>query len=425
MLKCPQIDKFTLNSLYTKQKLSTYKIANRYLCHPAQIRTLLKQNGITIRSKQQAMFIDRGINITKSELYKLYIKNDLTAKQIGQICNCYESTICDYLNRYQIPIKPPKKKYITSKDELMRLYLNNKISIRNIAHKFKVSEKTVTERFKDFGITPRKLKNVYIDGKTLLNLYEKGYSLKRIGEMYNVTASTVLKKTRSNNIPLRSTWEASTGVKKPFNGTLEEKAYMIGFRIGDLGVRQSSPKTNRVLVGSNTTKDEQVLLMSNLFKNYSNVWVSKPNKIGVMSFSTMLHPTFSFLLPKNDNIESWIKINKKLMTSFVAGYIDAEGSFGVYNNRSKFRIGSYDKNILKQIDQWLSKLKIKSILKLERIKKLGQNNDFWRITVNEAASLNRLHILVYDKLRHKKRKSDFDKVKKNIFLRSKNGTIQL
>lgn len=425
MLKRPQIDKGTLIDLYSRQKLSTYKIADRYGCHPAQVRILLEQNKIKIRSKQQAMFIDRGINITKSELLKLYITDDLTTKQIGQRYNCYNSTICDYLRRYQIPIKPPKKKYITSKDELKRLYLNDKTSILNIARTFNVSVKTVTERFKDFGITPRKLKSVHINGTTLMSLYKKGYSLRRIGEMYDVTASTILKKARRNKIPLRSTWETNTGIKKPFKGTFEEKAYIIGFRLGDLGVRQSSSKTKRILVGTNTTKLDQIDLVRNLFYKYSKVWISKPNKIGVMSFSTILHPTFSFLLPKKDNIESWIRINKKFMTAFTAGYTDAEGSFGVYNNRARFRIGSYDKSILKQIHTWITKMGIKSGLKLERKKKLGQNGDFWRITIDEARSLYILYQLLYSKLRHNKRKSDFDKVMKNIFLRSKNGTIQL
>ena len=70
--------------MYIQQKLSTYKIAEIYKCHPAQIGVLLRKHGIRIRSKQQAMFIDRGVNITKSELHRLYIKGDLSTHEIAK-----------------------------------------------------------------------------------------------------------------------------------------------------------------------------------------------------------------------------------------------------------------------------------------------------------------------------------------------------
>lgn len=246
-----------------------------------------------------------------------------------------------------------------------------------------------------------------------------------IGKIYKMTPSGIMKRMKKFNITLREPWITNTGLKKPFTGTLVEKAYLIGFRLGDLGVRKSSNKTQMVKVGSNTTKKEQVELIDKLFKRYSKVWVGKPNNIGVVSISTILHPSFLFLLPKTDNIENWIRTNNKLMAVFVAGYIDAEGSFGIYNGRAKFRIGSYDKKILKQISTWLRKIKIKSVLKLESKKKISQNKDFWRITVNEAKSLVKLYEIVFPSLKHSKRISDFIKVVKNINSRAQNGTIQL
>ena len=113
------------------------------------------------------------------------------------------------------------------------------------------------------------------------------------------------------------------------------------------------------------------------------------------------------------------------MAAFVGGYIDAEGSFGIYDKRSRFRLGSYDKEILEQIHTWLKIHKIKSIYILERQKRVGQNNDFWRITINDSKSLAVLHKLVFLYLRHSKRRSDFTKVMENINSRVQNGTIQL
>lgn len=306
------------------------------------------------------------------------------------------------------------------------MYLVQNLSTYKIAKKIGCDPKTVYYWLQKHKIKTRPINKGPISQQMLSNLYvDKKMSLKQIGNLYHMSPSGILKRIRKTTIKTRETWEVNTGIKKPFAGNNNERAYLIGFRIGDLGIRQSSLKTKMILVGSNTTKKDQIQLMTKLFENYSKVWVGNPNKKGVMSFSTILHPSFSFLLPKQDDIERWITKNDKLMTSFVSGYIDAEGSFGVYNNRGKFRLGSYDKNILRLIHLWLLKLKIKSIFELERPKKTGQNQDFWRITINDASTLHKFYNLIYINLRHKKRITDFDKVEENVLLRSKNGTIHL
>lgn len=310
--------------------------------------------------------------------------------------------------------------------ELHNLYINKQLSTYEIADLLNCDPKTVYYWLKKYNIKTRSVKKEPIQKKILIDLYEnQKMSLKEIGLKYHMTPSGIFKRTKKYKINLRNSWDINTGIKKPFTGNLEEKAYMIGFRLGDLGVRESSPRTKMILIGTNTTKEEQIELVRNLFKKYSKVWISKPNKIGVMSFSTILHPSFSFLLPKIDTIENWIMANRHTTIAFIAGYIDAEGSFGIYNKRAKFRIGSYDKGILKQIHNWLRQNQIKSIFVLERKRKIGQNKDFWRITINDSKSLHVLYQLLHSSLRHKKRRKDFDKVVKNIFLRVKNGTIRI
>lgn len=178
-------------------------------------------------------------------------------------------------------------------------------------------------------------------------------------------------------------------------------------------------------MNSNTTKAEQAELIRGLFRKYSDVWISKPNARGVISTSTILHPSFSFLLPKNDLVEEWIKKDERYMSAFIAGYVDAEGSFGVYRNRARFRLGSYDKNILNEIVCWLERHGIKTPFLLERTRREKQNHDFWRLAVNEGISLLRLFSLIYPHMKHKKRKADFIKAKENVISRSHDGTIQI
>jgi len=365
-------------------------------------------------------------DITRDLLQELYIHKNLSVYKMAPILHCHPATLSKKLHKYHISIKHPVKKINLAKNELKELYFTKKLSTYKIAKLLNCSVKTISNKMRKYNFKGRPVSKPPIDEEILLNEYSnKRLSLKEIGIRHNLTASGVLKRMRKFNIPTRDSWETNTGIKIPFKGTLEEKAYMTGFRLGDLGVRQSSKKTKMITVGSNTTKNEQVVLIKNLFKKYSKVWVSKPNLIGVINISTILHPSFSFLLPKNDNIEKWIRANDKTMRAFTAGYIDAEGSFGIYNKRAKFRLGSYDKNILKQISVWLKNHRMKTIFVLERKKKLGQNKDFWRITINDAKSLLILHELIFPYMKHKKRKMDLKAAKQNVVSRLRSGTIRI
>jgi hypothetical protein len=73
---------------------------------------------------------------------------------------------------------------------------------------------------------------------------------------------------------------------------------------------------------------------------------------------------------------------------------------------------------------WFKNHGIKPVFAFEK-KKPGQNKDFWRITVNEARSLLVLNREFYNRIRHKKRLSDLERVIENINSRLKNGTIQV
>lgn len=422
----PNLIKQDLFTLYLKNELSTYKIADIYKCHPAQVRKLLQKYNIKIRSKKEAMMLDRGINVSKDYLSRLYLKDNLVTSQIALILNCYPSTVAKKLHEFNIPVKKPAERTKISMSKLKDLYLNKKLSVNQVAKQLKCNAKTVRRAITIYGISLRLLKRITISKKTLENLYSRGLSLKEIGREYNLTPSGVFRKMRKLNITLRTSWETHiVHPKKPFNGSLEEKSYLIGFRLGDLGVKQKSKLTHSILVKSNTTKPEQVTLMKNLFSRYSHVWISKSNSKEVFHFTTLLHPSFNFLLPKNDCVPDWIKNNAQYSLAFIAGYTDAEGNIGVYDGRARFRIGSYDIGILKQIHKTFGELGVKSILKLEQpkgyIDRRGiiHNGDFWRVTVNEKNSLLKIFELLIPYMKHQKRTNDLQKARDNIYERNR------
>lgn len=371
------------------------------------------------------------LTIDKKFLNKLYITNNLSIYQIAPILKCHPATVAKKLHEYQIPIKPPAKQIRISISDLKELYLKRRLSTYKIAEHFRCTVKTVTQRMEQYGIARRPLKNIIIDRKILEKFYTKdAFSLKNIGEIYNLTPSAVLRKMRKFNIPLRKSWENNIiHPKKPFSGSLEEKAYLIGFRLGDLGVKLKSKHTGSIVVKSNTTKPEQITLMKGLFSHYSHVWISGPNARGVFHFTTLVNSSFAFLITKDDCVPNWIKNNINLSSAFIAGYTDAEGSIGIYNGMARFRIGSYDIGILKHIHKTFINLGIKSILRLEQLKgfidKRGviHNGDFWRITVNEKRSLLLLFDLLHPYLKHAKRLKDLSQARNNIIQRN-NAIIQ-
>jgi len=364
----------------------------------------------------------RKIKIDKEKLKSLYHKQFLSSRTIARIYNCNHGIILRNLKKYNLSIRNPKRKIKIPKKELKNLYGKRRFSAYKIAKIYNCSPKTIYQKLKEFRILIRPLKSVDIKKNELYDLYfNKRLSLAMIGKLYKCNPVAIFKKMKKYELPCRKSWE--TNEKHPkynFSGNLDEKAYLLGFRAGDLGVRKKSKITGTIHVNCNSTKPAQIQLIKDLFKKYGPVWISKPNKKGVQSVDTLINSSFSFLLPKKDKISNWILKNKEHFAAYLAGYTDAEGSIGIYDNRAKFRIGSYDIGILKKIKKTLSNQGIKTILKLE-VKKGTRKlkNDFWRITINEKKSLAYLFQLIRPYLRHSDRIKVMERATKNIEKRNK------
>lgn len=312
------------------------------------------------------------------------------------------------------------------KKTLERLYWHDQLSTYKTGEILHYDPKTIWYYLKKYGIPTRPRKVVLITKNELQNLYlQQRLPLRQIGTIYSITPAAVLRKMRKFKIPLRNTWEHNlVKPRKPFSGSFSEKAYLIGFRLGDLNVVQR-PNRQSIEIGCNSTKIDQARLIQGMFSKYSHVSISKPNEIGVMSIGAVLDRSFKFLLPKGDRVDGWIVKSHKYVTAFIAGYTDAEGNMGIYANRARFRLGSCDIGILKKINEYFKKLQIRSTLNLEMskgfIRKNGLvlNEDFWRITVNEMRSILKVHGLLWPYLKHKKRKYDFLRAKRNVLKRIK------
>ena len=254
--------------------------------------------------------------------------------------------------------------------------------------------------------------------------YKEKKSKYKIGKIYNCSFQTVLNRMREFGMkPLSRSIIQSKYEKNNFSGDKTEKAYLLGFRLGDLNVYKTTNNSEVIVARCHTTRKEQIELIRLLFKKYGKVSYKLNKADNSYYINCFLNDSFIFLLPNIDKIENWISRNKKYSFSFAAGYIDAEANIGVYDGRARFKVDSYDKNII----YWLYGLFIKNkiicpkpikIGKKNKIydKKLGYkyNNNLWRIRVSNVKSLERLFNNIAPFLKHKKRVSDFNKCLKNL-----------
>lgn len=273
-------------------------------------------------------------------------------------------------------------------------------------------------------------KRIEIDKELLERLYLKdGLSHKKIGLRLGVSEPTIRARFRDHGlvVRLRGSWMVRYP-KKPFTGSQQEKAYMMGFRVGDVNVYVPSKGANIIVARTNSTHENQLQIMRSLFSQYGGVVVSGNGT--AKNINCYLDTSFSFLLvDKPYDVDSWIRQDSQNCLAFMAGYIDAEGNFIVSQGRARFKLDSYDAAILHWMHAWLLANGMKPKLRLLARKGDASynggywNGDLWRLNVNEADSLLRFCNSIMPYLRHRKRINDVQECVDNIMNRKKNGTV--
>jgi hypothetical protein len=317
------------------------------------------------------------VKISSSQLNELYTNQKLNTYQIAQKLNCCQATVWKRLVRFNIKRRTPYElnSNVPQKNKLIEYYLNKKLSTWKIEKRYGFSRGTVHRKLKEYGIGTRDL-----------------------------ATSNIVNK------------------RKDFSSNLIEKAYLIGFRIGDLGVRKIWPNSKTITVASGSTIKEQIELIKSLFKEYGKVKIktARNKKINIW---VALNESFIFLLSKE--IPPWIEKNEKLFLSFLAGFTDAEGNIGIYNKQAVFQIGNYNKNILSFICNNLNKLGIvcngpyeSDTSKYFSPEGYGHSQNYFQIRVNRKDSLLKLFNLLRQYIKHKNKIKALKKAEKNIINRN-------
>ncbi len=137
--------------------------------------------------------------------------------------------------------------------------------------------------------------------------------------------------------------------RRPFDGTDEDKAYLLGLRHGDLSV--SKPWNGVVRVSTSTTHPAMVWLFRSLFEPHGHVRQDPRYKKDTGTYEwnlyVILDDSYDFLLPSFNGITEWILSKPSITSSYLAGLFDAEGSVGIYpaKMRTALNVIYYNTNL--------------------------------------------------------------------------------
>jgi len=327
--------------------------------------------------------------VTKNELKDLYKKKKMTTYEIASVYDCCQATIWKALVKYKIKrLYNGRRSLIIPKSKLNDLYMKQRLASRKIAKAYGCAYSTIDYKIREYGFPIKTLAAAHI-----------------------------------------------TTPRKNFNGNQTEKAYLIGFAMGDLRVRKKWLNSETINIDCGSNKKEQINLISRLFKPYGRVWIKKqPNRKNYIQIECSLNSSFDFLWKKRILMSGWILKNKRYFAAFLAGFTDADGCFSVTNKGLAFyALGNYNSQLLIQIRNQLRKIGI-DCPKLTEGKTKGyvskegykHKQNYWLLQINKKSHLLRIFNLIGPHLKHQIKIKDMERAKKNIEFRNrKYGNINM
>jgi len=183
------LDKETLTRLYLKEKRSTRDIAHMAGCSPTKVRYRCIKYGIELRANTW----NRKINIKKSVLLKLYVKENKSLREVAEILSCSSETVIKRCKEHAIPLRSQRIEGLT-KPLLQQCYLKEGKTTREIAKDLGCSANLIRLKCKKFGIPLRNpgTKKIEIDESRLRRLYLKeGKCMYEIAETVNCSPGVI------------------------------------------------------------------------------------------------------------------------------------------------------------------------------------------------------------------------------------------
>ncbi len=439
MAKDIPVTREELDDLYNRQRLSIGQIAKQLNVSNWTVWGWMSHFNLPRRKNGESHYL----RLDDEEIVRLYTVKRLGVPEIAQSFSVNTSTIYERLRACGIPIRSKSEalRLTLDDDEIVRLYTIERLSLAEVAQQFGVSIPTICSRLEARGIARRSIseaQRLKLDDNEIERLYIiERLPMAEIARQFGVKAQTILRRLEARGVSRRNKAEANQIYpRQDFSGDPLEKAYLQGFRLGDLSVKMSTGGMGSatIVISCSSTRIAQINLINDLFSPYGHVHLT-PSRESEYAITSYLNPSFDFLLPKQDSIPEWILVaaqegDVQPFTAFFAGYTDAEGCFCVpVDNYARFVLGSYDVGVLRQAQVILNEqlgvkcppirlAKVKGTLFIApNNKQYFNNEDYWQLWVNRKASLNRLCASLSPYLKHAEKRQAMYAVWANVIAR--------
>lgn len=302
--------------------------------------------------------------------------------------------------------------------EIVRLYRDEGLRAQAIAHRLGISPELVYDRLERAGVSRTRLASLPLDEAVRLYVDER-CTTSQIAERFHVSTTTVSRRLHGAGVTIRNrSGPRSRPDRVPCPQSRTFRAYVLGLVWGDFAVDRQTVDGKVIRLKSSTTRREQVALARSVFGAFGDV------RYTGRTLWVALHETFEFVDAKHGAcMPDWIR-GPDASAAFSAGYIDAEGSFGVYEGRGRFRISACDAAVLEWMDGWCRSAGVRS--HLHCYGRQGEaaadgtvrRQDLWTMTVNEGQSLLRLIASLEPFARHEARLARMADVRTNVLERA-------
>ena len=154
--KHPWLDYDWLYEKYIVQRMRTEDIAALYGCKPTTIEKAASNHNLH-REPLKKVRKDKKPYENPDVLRKLYIDEQKTLTEIGEIFGCSGDTIRVHLKKNSIPVRPYFQPRPLKDVDLNELYINQRMSSTEIANLYNVSHRAVLSELKRQGVPARSL----------------------------------------------------------------------------------------------------------------------------------------------------------------------------------------------------------------------------------------------------------------------------
>ena len=164
---------------------------------------------------------------TREELYRLYVEEFKTAKQIADIYNVSETLVFDWMQSYRIDRRSSqsaqlKDKIVPTAEQLHKMYIDDVDTLSTIGDRYDVGPRTVSRWLDKAHIKRRSLSESQMGGKCrpirdeLYRLYvDEFLGMSEVGEMFGCPPGTVYRWLVADGIPTRSMGVTRRGSERP------------------------------------------------------------------------------------------------------------------------------------------------------------------------------------------------------------------